>query len=131
MPGSGSESVGIIISSKTRLRDIGYEMTNHYGMEPFCGVYTPVSVMLAGGAPNINAAKLFVRWLLGEADGQGEGYKPYLQSGAWTVRKDVRDDTGVRIEELNLLAQDKTYQYDNQEAFLDFWEGLMARRKSE
>jgi iron(III) transport system substrate-binding protein len=31
-PGLSGPYVGIIISSKTRLRDIGYEMVNHYGM---------------------------------------------------------------------------------------------------
>jgi iron(III) transport system substrate-binding protein len=131
MPGSLSPSVGIIVSSKTRLRDIGYEMVNHYEMEPFCGVYTPINVMMAGGAKNVNAAKLFVRWLLGETDGQGEGYKPYLQSGAWTVRNDVRDDTGVRIEDLNLWRLDRDYLYENQKNFLEFWEELIISREEQ
>lgn len=127
-PGSPRPSVGIAISSKTRLRALGYTLTNHYGMEPFCGVYTPVSVMMAGGAKNVSAAKLFIRFLMGEADGQGEGYKPYLQSGAWSVRNDVRDDTGVRSEELNLLQLDKAYLYKNYDAFLAFWKELIEKR---
>ncbi|MCL2060705.1 MAG: hypothetical protein FWH01_16900 [Oscillospiraceae bacterium] len=127
-PGSRSPSIGIVISSKTRLRDIGYEMANHYGMEPFCGVYLPNCIMLAGGARNINAAKLFIRWVLGEADGQGEGYRPYLLSGAWSVRSDVRDETGVRIDELNLLHPDSAYLYANQDTFLTFWEELLLSR---
>ena len=84
--------------------------------------------MIAGGSKNINSAKLFIRWLFGEADGHGEGYAPYLQSGAWTVRSDVRDDTGVRIEELNLLRLDYSYLYENREAFLVLWEELVADR---
>jgi len=125
-PGSRSPNIGIIISSKTRMRDIGYELLNHYEMEPFAGLYTPISVMMTGGARNVNAAKLFIRWLLGEADGQGEGYQPYLQSGAWSVRSDVRDETGVRREDLNLLRLDRVYLYENQYSFLVFWEGLLA-----
>jgi iron(III) transport system substrate-binding protein len=125
MPGSVSPAVGVMISSKTRLRDIGYEFINHYGMEPFCGVYTPINVMLAGGAQNINAARLFIRWLLGESDGQGEGYRPYLQSGAWSVRSDVQDYTGVRLFELNLLHTDRRSLYENFDAVLSFWEGLL------
>jgi len=125
-PGSSSQNIGIVISSKTRLREIGYELLNQYEMEPFAGLYTPISVMMAGGAKNVSAAKLFIRWLLGEANGRGVGYQPYLQSGAWSVRSDVRDDTGVRIGDLNLLSLDRVYLYENQEAFLAFWEGLLV-----
>ncbi len=125
-PGSRSPYVGIMISSKTRLRSLGYEMVDHYSMEPFCGVYTPIHIMLAGGSKNVNAAKLFVRWVLGEADGKGEGYKPYIQSGAWSVRSDVRDDTDVRLEELDLLHLDRAYLYENYEGFLTFWEDVLA-----
>ena len=128
-PGSISPYIGIVISSKTRLRTIGYELQNHYGMEPFVGVYTPINIMIAGGSKNINAARLFIRWVLGEADGQGEGYQPYLQSGAWSVRNDVRDETGMRSEELNLLHLDRVYLYENQESFLEFWEELLRSRR--
>jgi len=124
-PGSNSPYLGIIISSKMRLREIGYEVYNNYGMKPFAGLYTPVNVMMAGGAKNVNSARLFIRWLLGEADGQGEGYLPYLQSGAWSVRSDVIDDSGIRIENLNLLQINREYLYKNQEAFLTFWESLL------
>jgi iron(III) transport system substrate-binding protein len=125
MPGSNSPAVGIMISSKTRLREIGYELINHYDMKPFCGVYTPINVMLAGGSRNINAAKLFIRWLLGETDGTGEGYRPYLQSGAWSVRSDVQDYTGVRLDELNLLDIDRRSLYENFNDVLAFWEELL------
>jgi iron(III) transport system substrate-binding protein len=125
-PGSNSPNIGIIVSSKMRLVDIGYEIRTHYDMQPFAGTYTPINIMMAGGAPNVSAAKLFVRWLLGEADGQGEGYRPYLSSGAWSVRDDVRDESGVRTEELDLMYYDSVYLYENQEAFLAFWEELFA-----
>ena len=128
MPGSSSPSIGIMISSKTRLREIGYEHLNQYDMEPFCGVYVPINMMLAGGSQNVSVAKLFIRWLLGEADGTGEGYRPYLQSGAWSVRSDVQDDTGVRMDELNLLHVDRHYLYENYDAVFSFWEELIEKR---
>lgn len=129
-PGTSSPNLAIAISSKERLREIGYVHRNHFAMEPFQGVSTPISVMLVGGAPNVNTAKLFVRWLYGEADGQGEGYKPYLLSGEWSVRSDVIDANEIRPEELNLLPLDKIYQYDNLENFLAFWEELIAARQA-
>lgn len=129
VPGSNSPAVGIMVSSKTRLRDIGYEMVNHYRMKPFCGVYTPINIMLAGRSKNINAAKLYIRWMLGETNGTSAGYKPYLQSGAWSVRSDVQDYTGVRIDELNLLYIDRGYLYKNFNDYLSFWEKLIEKRK--
>jgi iron(III) transport system substrate-binding protein len=128
-PGSRSPSLGIAISSKTRLRGLGYEITNHFNMEPFAGMYTSGSVMMAGGARNVNAAKLFIRWILGEADGHGEGYKPYIQSGAWSVRSDVIDETGVRSNELNLLYTNRDYMYAHHESFIAFWERLLEENQ--
>jgi iron(III) transport system substrate-binding protein len=125
-PGSGSPALGIMISSKMRLRSMGYEMVNHYEMEPFCGVYVPGFISVAGGAKNVNAAKLFIRWALGEADGQGEGYRPFLQSGAWSVRSDVQDDSGVKPDELSLLYSDRRYLYENYDGTIAFWESLLT-----
>jgi len=128
LTGSGESSLAIMVSSKERLRDIGYDMAIHYDMEPFAGVYAAINIMITGGAKNINAAKLFIRWIMGETDGQGEGYKPYLQSGAWSVRSDVTDETGVRSDELNLLYLDNSYMYENKDAFIMFWEDLLKSR---
>jgi iron(III) transport system substrate-binding protein len=128
-PGSLSPSLGIAISSKTRLQGLGYGIVNHFDIEPFAGAYTSVSVMMAGGARNVNTAKLFIRWILGEADGQGEGYKPYMQSGAWSVRSDVLDDTGVRSNELSLLYTNRDYMYAHHESFIAFWERLLEENK--
>ncbi len=125
-PGSDSPALGILVSSKLRLRDIGYEMMNHYEMEPFCGVYVPNYILIAGGAPNVNTAKLFIRWILGEADGTGEGYQPYLRSGAWSVRNDVQDDSRVRMDELNLLHSDRRFLYENHDEMIAFWESLLT-----
>lgn len=55
-------------------------------MASFDAVFMPNCIMMVGGAPNVNSEKLFVRWLPGETDGQGEGYRPFLQQGAWSVR---------------------------------------------
>ena len=53
--------------------------------------------MIAGGAKNINSAKLFIRWILGEADGNGEGGKPFLQEGAWPSRTDAHGGSFFNI----------------------------------
>lgn len=120
-PGSKSEAVGILNASKLRLRDQGYPLQVCYELEPFAGVINPANILIAGGAKNVNSAKLFVRWILGETDGKGEGYKPFLQEGAWPSRVDVEGGASKRLEDMNVIYTDETYSSKNREAFLNFW----------
>jgi len=120
-PGSKSEAVGILNASKLRLRDQGYSLQVCYDLTPFAGVINPANILIAGGAKNINSAKLFVRWILGEADGKGEGYKPFLQEGAWPSRVDVEGGASQKLEDMNVIYTDETYSSKNREDFLYFW----------
>ncbi len=128
MPGQTNPPVGVMVSSKVRMRDIGYAIRPVYDLAPSAGVYVPNSVMLAGGGKNVNSAKLFIRWLLGEADGQGEGYKPYLQNGTWSVRSDVSSQTPVSLEEAGFWQIDKEYIVKNREAIDEFWLSLQPQK---
>jgi iron(III) transport system substrate-binding protein len=128
-PGTASEALGIMVSSKMRLKSIGYNLHYCDPMEPFDGVATPVNIMMAGGAKNVNAAKLFIRWVLGETDGQGDGYKPYLQSGAWSMRKDVLAETPIMQEGLELIYIDREYIYSHKDEIASLWERLMIARQ--
>lgn len=123
-PGSKSDAVGILNASKLRMRDQGYPLQVCYDLEPFAGVINPANIMIAGGAKNINSAKLFIRWILGEADGTGEGYKPFLQEGAWPSRVDVEGGATRKLEDMNVIYTDETYSSKNREAFMDFWNQL-------
>lgn len=120
-PGSSSEAVGILNASKLRLREQGYPLAVCYDLKPFAGVINPANIMIAGGATNINSAKLFVRWILGEVDGKGEGYKPFLQEGAWPSRTDVEGGATQKLEDMNVIYTDETYSSKNRENFLNFW----------
>ncbi|MDL2294025.1 extracellular solute-binding protein [Ruminococcaceae bacterium OttesenSCG-928-D13] len=118
-------ALGIMISSKVRMNDIGYALAPHYEMEPFAGALSTNSIMLVSGAENVNAAKLFVRWLLGEADGTGEGYHPYLQMGEWPARTDIESSEPVPLAQIDLRAPDKEYLYSNRESFNQRWKELL------
>lgn len=123
-PGSKSDAVGILNASKLRMREQGYALEVCYELEPFAGVINPANIMIAGGAKNINSAKLFIRWILGETDGKGEGYKPFLQEGAWPSRVDVEGGATRELEDMNVIYTDETYSSNNREAFLEFWNEL-------
>ena len=123
-PGQTDPPVGILISSKVRTRDIGYALAPVFDAQPKVGTYVPNSAMIVGGAPNINSAKLFIRWLLGETDGTGEGYKPYLQNGTWSVRSDVKSQSPLLLDQINLWKLDKDYIAANKEDIMNYWISL-------
>lgn len=125
--GMGSDDywIGIMISSKMRYQDLGYHFAPIYRLNPFSTVYTPNSVTIAAGSSNVNAAKLFVRYLLGETDGTGEGIKPYWTKGTWSTRVDVEDANEVPLCEIDYLEINKEYLYENMDAISDFWTELL------
>ncbi len=119
------EALGLMVSSKLRLRNIGYDLEFARDVAPFDGVASSVSILIAGGAQNINTAKLFIRFIFGESDGTGKGYLPYLQEGAWSMRTDVTSSEPMALSELNLIYTDEGFTYENQDEFYEFWGGLM------
>lgn len=123
--GSDDYWIGIMISSKMRYQELGYHFAPIYRLNPFSTVYTPNSVTIAAGSPNINTAKLFVRYLLGETDGTGEGIKPYMTSGTWSTRVDVEDANEVPLSQIDYLEINKKYLYENMDAMSNFWNELL------
>ncbi len=124
LPGS-EEALGLMVSSKLRLNKIGYQLAFATDVAPFDGVASSVHILVAGGAQNINTAKLFIRFIFGETDGTGAGYLPYLQDGAWSMRTDVQSEESTPLDSLNLVYSDEGYTYQNQDAFFAFWEQLL------
>ena len=125
-PGQTQPAAGIAISSKVRLRTLGYEIIPAFGLSPYDGVHMPCSIMVAHGSESVSSAKLFIRWLLGEADGSGEGLVPYLTEGAWSCRGDVSSADPRALEELSLLPFDMDYLQANRESFLARWVAWQA-----
>lgn len=123
-PGAPSNAVGVLNASKLRLCESGYSLMMSYDIQPFAGVINPANIMMVGGAQNVNAAKLFIRWILGEADGTGEGYKPFLQQGAWPSRSDVESPSRP-LNSFEVLYTDEAYASAHRDEFVTFWEMLL------
>lgn len=88
---------------------------------PYTGIPAQNNLYIVDNCPHPNAAKLLVRWMLGESDGTGEGNAPWRSLGGWTVRDDVKDDEGQpALSELNLCDDDLVYIYDNVSEVIDF-----------
>ncbi len=118
--------VAFMISSKVRRNEIGLNAKAAYSIAPTDGVYTSNTVSIAGGAKNIQSAKLFIRWLLGEEDGTGEGLSPYLKEGTWPVRTDIAPYSSVPLEMGNYWYNDKITVRQMEEDIIDFWTKLQT-----
>lgn len=124
MPGQTDPPMAILVTSKDRKADLGYAIAPIYEMEPACGVLVPSSIMIHGGAENTAAAKLFIRFVLGEADGKGSGYDPFLHEGSWSPRRDVVSPSTVQLEDVDIWLLDSIYFVENQERIQAFWREL-------
>ncbi len=121
----GSADFGFAVSSKLRLRDVGYRLAPVWQLKPFAGARLSFSVMLAHGARNVNAAKLFIRFLFGEADGQGAGYRPFCTAGTWSARDDVADGNPVPLDEIALIVPSQHRLIEERASIGSLWAGIL------
>lgn len=126
--GDNSAEIGIMISSKMRYMELGYSFEPIYKLEPFSAVYTPNNITIAGGSKNINSAKLFIRYILGETDGTGDGIKPFTTLGTWSVRNDMSDGNLVPLTEIDYVNINRQYIYDNRASITAFWSELLKEK---
>ena len=116
--------IGYGVSSKLRERDLqGFVL----GVEPdkFDMPTTCVSFMVAQIADQCehpNAAKLYVRYLCGEAGAKGKGLEPFLTVGSYPVFPDAPVIEGnPDYESIPKFELDLDYYYDNYLDVYDYW----------
>ncbi len=124
--GVDNPPLGFMISSKIRRVSIGFDVAVAYGANPCDGVYTANSVSVAGQCSNVNTAKLFVRWLMGETDGNFTGMQPYLLEGTWSVRTDISSNSAIQLADGNFWFYEKEQVVADSEDILAFWDALVG-----
>lgn len=122
---------GIMVSSKQRLSEVGYSLEPVYHLAPFCGCKTSFSVMIATGSKNVNSAKLFVRYMLGESTDIGEGTESFRTVGTWSARTDLEDGNPVPMEEIDLIVPNQEYLIDNRVQIETFWSAILKESNGE
>ncbi|HSB82585.1 MAG TPA: extracellular solute-binding protein [Candidatus Methylomirabilis sp.] len=90
-----------------------------YDLQPVGAVTTGVLLAIPSYATHPSAAKLLIRWLMGDAKG-GEGYTPYFVLGDAPTRLDQPLPSGMRAIDRRWYA-DPAYVWANGRAILDFW----------
>lgn len=105
--------------SKDMVLDIAWEMT------PKMGISKANYIVMANEAPHPNAAKLLIRWMLGDEYG-GAGMTPFFVPGQWPSRADVKPAIDIVLDDLVKYTWflDLEYIYDYGLPVRDFWLGL-------
>ncbi len=122
-PGQQKPPVGITAFSRLRDKEKNPKSVFDvaYDLQPAMGIATEVVIVLVNRARHPNAAKLLVRWLMGDEKG-GQGYRPYFVLGDIPVRTDQPAPKGSKtLRELNVWMADPKYVWDNGQEIRDFW----------
>ncbi|MFB0508582.1 MAG: ABC transporter substrate-binding protein [Thermodesulfobacteriota bacterium] len=125
-PGQTKPPLSLSVSS-SKLRDNktkGLKLAIGWDIRPVVGFTKRNFLVMANLAPHPNAAKLMIRWMLGDQKG-GAGMKPWLVPGQWPSRSDVKPVVG-KIEDLRKSSWflDPDWIYNQGLEVRDFW---MAR----
>lgn len=119
--GTKSLAVGVAVSGDQRkIEDSGLKVAPIYSIKPKTSVPDAGYLYMVKNAQHENAGKLFIRWMMGEADGQGEGVSPFNELGSWVPRSDVKTKNALPFEQLNMWKYDHKGFYDNSPKVRDY-----------
>ena len=114
-----------VASSKMRDNNKGQKLAIAWKLKPKVGITKENYLAMANKAPHPNAAKLMIRWMLGDAQG-GAGMKPWFVPGQWASRRDVKPLLDITLDDLQKYTWyiDPKYVYEEGLQVRDFWLGL-------
>ena len=123
--GQTNPPIGFCSSSKLRKNEDNNWCLVPVNLEPTNGIPLVNTLYVIGECEHPNAAKLFIRFMMGGADGTSEGYQPFNTVGGWPVRDDIEEAEGsIPYSELNISHVDTTDIYNNVNTVRDFWQML-------
>jgi iron(III) transport system substrate-binding protein len=123
--GQISAPIGYGASSKLRKNETEGWVLAPMNLAPATSLTNQNNLYIVNECPHPNAAKLFLRWMMGETDGQGEGFKPFNTLGGWPIRNDVEPAEGsTELSSIKFWPTDSLYLYDHVPDMIDFWISL-------
>ena len=121
-PGQTNPPIGYASSSKLRKNETEGWVLAPVNIRPATSIPAQNNLYIVNEAAHPNAAKLLVRWMCGEADGQGKGFEPFNTLGGFSVRNNTPPVEGnASLSDLNVFPFDPEYIYGELMNFQDFW----------
>ncbi len=123
--GQTNPPVGIVAMSKLReVETLGYKEAYAKGITPIEGMNSPNYLAIGTLAPHPNAAKLLIRWMMGDEKG-GQGAAPFYQTGCIMARADVPPTPMTpTLAERNMWNADVPSILKDFQNVTDFWLSL-------
>ena len=126
-PGQKSPPIGIATSSKIRDKSKGLKLGMVTTLKPRSSTGNPAYLCMVEGGQHVNAAKLLIRFMAGEADGAADGYKPFDVEGSWPTRSDKATKSKTPLAEMKLWPEDAKFNYPNTVKVTNFWLSLKKK----
>ncbi len=114
------------VTTFSKLRDVKkgiFEAAPLYKLEPAFGVAYPTVLVICDRAPHPNAAKLLIRYMM------GDGFWPWDVLGDYATHKEVQAEQVKKfnvppISKVNMLKIDAKYVYDTKFEYMQFFMSL-------
>lgn len=124
-PTLGLCSASKLDNSKQAQGENGMDIAWVTGLEPYTAQDAAAYSYVVSNCDNPAGARLFIRFLMGDADGQSGCYTVFDKLGHWSVRDDVvYKKSGIAYEDVNLTAPNynEIYaNYPNVKAYWNLW----------
>ncbi len=124
-PTLGLCSASKLDNSKQAMGESGMDIAWVTGLEPYTAQDAAAYSYVVSNCDNPAGARLFIRFMMGDADGQSGCYTVFDKLGHWSVRDDVvYKKSGIAYEDVNLTAPNynEIYaNYPNVKAYWNLW----------
>lgn len=91
----------------TNRDESGYNIAWCINLTPYTALLNCESLFVASGCDNPAGARLFIRYVMGGADGTSDGFAPFMKEGNWPVRDDmVNEKNPAQLDELGAVEND-------------------------
>ena len=91
----------------TNRDESGYDIAWCINLTPYTALLNCESLFVASGCDNPAGARLFIRYVMGGADGTSDGFAPFMKEGNWPVRDDmVNEKNPAQLNELGAIEND-------------------------
>jgi iron(III) transport system substrate-binding protein len=118
--------VGYAASSKLRKNETDGWVMVPANVRPANSLTNTNNLYIVNEAQHPAAAKLLLRFMMGESDGKAAGYTPFNVLGAWPVRDDMQPVKGSQeLSGIYLWEADPVFLYENIPLVQDFWTMLL------
>ena len=123
--GQTDPPIGVTAFDKMReVSQKGYKMAYGKGITPIEGINSPTYLAIGALSAHPNAAKLFIRWIMGDEKG-GQGAVPFYETGCIMGRGDVPPPAATpTLAERNMWNPNVPALLKDYQQVTDFWLSL-------